>query len=313
MNTAMNVRTLIAAALLSLTLLHGCDGGDPTSAANTSPAADPPPGVAAPALIPLELVKNADIQTAPAAAADIRQTVTLYGRVAPHAERVSEVRARFPGVVRSVRHGQGDVVKTGTVLATIESDESLQTYPVTAPIGGVITMRHANVGERGGDAPLFVITDVSRLWAELSVFPRDRSRVRAGQSVRVRAADGAVQAEAVLARVDLVGGANQAVLARAALDNSDARWTPGLYVVADVVVDQGPAAVTIPRSALQHVDNREAAFVRTSTGYVPRQLRLGRRDQDRVEVLEGIEAGEVVAHSNTYLLASELAKPEPEE
>jgi cobalt-zinc-cadmium efflux system membrane fusion protein len=226
---------------------------------------------------------------------------------------VREVRARFPGVVRSVSKAQGDTVRIGETLATVESDESLQTYAITAPMVGVITSRDANPGERSDSDPLFVITDVSSLWAELSVFPRDRARIRVGQSVHVRAADGGLEADAKLLRVDVVGGANQAVTARAALDNSQARWTPGLYVVADVVVDQTPAAVTIPRSAIQHFENRETAFVRTPAGFEPRALRLGRKDSDKIEVLEGIAAGEPVAQTNTYLIVSELAKPEPEE
>lgn len=304
---------ILAVLLLTLPLLHACGRNEPTPPAEAALAPATTPGAETSALIPLDVMKNSDIQTAEAGPADIRQTLTLYGRVATNAERVSAVRARFPGIVRSVTKAQGDVVKPGAVLATIESDESLQTYPLTAPIGGVITMRHANIGERGGEEPLFVITDISSLWAELSVFPRDRARIRPGQVVRVRAADGGLEAEAKLAHLDLVGGSNQAVTARAALDNTGSRWTPGLYIVADVVVDQSAAAVTIPRSALQFVENRETAFVQTPEGFVPRELKLGRRDAERVEVLEGITAGEMVAHRNTYLLASELAKPEPEE
>ena len=281
------------------------------------PLSDRPSEAAATAstatLVPFGVLKNTDIQTAVAGPDSIRETLTLYGRITANAERVREVRARYPGILRSVSKAQGDAVRAGDALATVESDESLRTYSITAPIGGVITARNANPGERSDNAPLFVITDVSSLWVELSVFPRDRPRVRAGQPVRVRAADGGLEAAAKLTRVDVVGGANQAVTARAVLDNSTKRWTPGLYVVADVVVDESPATISIPRSAVQHVENRETAFVRTAAGFEPRVLKLGRKDADRIEVLEGIVAGETVAISNTYLLASEVAKPEPEE
>lgn len=295
-------------SVLMLTL-SACGGGDPAPGSATAPT--PVPGAAV--VIPLALFKNTEIQTVPAGPADIRETLTLYGRVAPNAERVREVRARFAGIVRSVTKAQGDHVNAGAMLATVESDESLQTYAVTAPIAGIITVRRANSGERSDSEPLFIITDVSSLWVELSVFPRDRARIHAGQPVHVRAADGGLEADARLTRIDVVGGANQAVTARATLDNSKGTWAPGLYVVADVVVNQSPAAVTIPRSAVQHVENRETAFVRTAVGYEPRTLKLGRKDADKIEVLEGIAAGESVVHTNTYLLASELVKPEPEQ
>lgn len=305
----MNLNRTIAILLLGLPLLSACGSKDPSSAAVVETAV----AASKPVIIPLDVVKNADIQTVTAGPADIRETLALYGRIAPNAERVREVRARFPGIVRSAHKAQGDNVKAGDVLATVESDESLRTYSVTAPIGGVITSRRANSGERSDSEPLFVITDVSSLWAELSVFPRDRARIRVGQQVQVRAADGGLEADAKLVRVDVIGGTNQAVTARATLNNSEAHWTPGLYVVADVVVNQSPAAIVIPRSAVQHVENRETAFVKAANGFVPRALKLGRKDIQNIEVLEGIVAGETVASTNTYLLASELAKPEPEE
>lgn len=305
----MNLNRTIYILMLGLSLLSACGSKESSSEAIAEAAAAP----SKLAIIPLDIIKNADIQTVTAGPADIRETLALYGRIAPNAERVREVRARFPGIVRSVHKAQGDNVKAGDVLATVESDESLRTYSVTAPIGGVITVRDANPGERSDSDPLFVITDVSSLWAELSVFPRDRARIRVGQQVQVRAADGGLEADAKLVRVDVIGGTNQAVTARATLNNSEARWTPGLYVVADVVVNQSTAAIVIPCSAVQHVENRETAFVKAANGFVPRALKLGRKDTQNIEVLEGIVAGETVASTNTYLLASELAKPEPEE
>lgn len=307
------MRLLTSFLCLSLAgAIAGCDNKEP-AAPTVTPATEAAPPASTPTLVPFSVIKNVDIQTAVAGPNPIRETLTLYGRIAPNAERVREVRARYPGILRSVSKAQGDTVRAGDTLATVESDESLQTYTITAPIGGVITARDANPGERSDSDPLFVITDVSSLWVELSVFPRDRAQVRAGQPLRVRAADGGLEAEAKLTRVDVVGGANQAVMARAVLDNAGNRWTPGLYVVADVVVDQSPAAISIPRTAVQHVENRETAFVRTAEGFEPRALKLGRKDADRIEVLEGIATGDTVAVTNTYLLASEVAKPEPEE
>lgn len=304
-------RILIITAMVAV--LAACGKGEPEAdVPDASPSASAVPS-STPALVPQSVLKNLDIQTVVAGPGPINEALILYGRVVPNAERVREVRARFPGIIKSISKAQGDVVKAGETLATVESDESLQTYTVSAPIGGVVTARDANPGERSDSDPLFVITDVSSLWVELSVFPRDRARIRAGQSLKVRAADGGIEAQAQLSRVDVVGGANQAVTARAVLANTEARWAPGLYVVADVVVDRSDVAIRIPRSAVQYVENRETVFVRTPDGYTPHAVKLGRKDSDQVEVLEGLAAGDTVARTNTYVLASEVAKPEPEE
>lgn len=79
-------------------------------------------------------------------AATIADTLVLTGRLVPNAERTRAVSARFPGPIREVTHSVGDMVKAGTRLASVESNESLEAYPVTAPIDGMIVKRHANPG-----------------------------------------------------------------------------------------------------------------------------------------------------------------------
>ncbi|WP_049425751.1 efflux RND transporter periplasmic adaptor subunit, partial [Stenotrophomonas maltophilia] len=79
-----------------------------------------------------------------------------------------QVTARFPGPVRSVRVGVGDQVRTGQVLATVESNLSLTTYTITAPINGVVMARTATVGMSAPEgAPLFEVADLSTLWVDL--------------------------------------------------------------------------------------------------------------------------------------------------
>src|SRR5262249_44875762 len=108
-----------------------------------------------------EQIREAGIGVARAGPANIRERLPLYGVIAPNAERVREVGARFPGVIRSISKRVGDGVNQGEVLATVESNESLQTYSVVAPLAGVITARQANPGEQTGDKPLFTVADLS--------------------------------------------------------------------------------------------------------------------------------------------------------
>ena len=91
-------------------------------------------------------IRSSGIALLEAGPAKIRQTLALYGTVAPNAERMREVTARYPGVVRTVTKRIGDSVREGETLATVESNESLRTYSVTAPLSGVVT--HAQ-GESG--------------------------------------------------------------------------------------------------------------------------------------------------------------------
>ena len=93
------------------------------------------------------MAQKVGIEIAQTGSQTLHQTFTTYGRLTTAPESTSHVRARFPGIVRSVAFNIGDQVKEGDLLAVIESNESLKRYDVRAPIGGTIIQRHANKGE----------------------------------------------------------------------------------------------------------------------------------------------------------------------
>lgn len=254
-------------------------------------------------------IKTGDIGLAEAGSANIRETLPLYGVIAPNAERVLEVAARFPGMIRSVAKQAGDPVRKGEVLATIESDESLQTYAVVSPLTGVVTARSANPGEQTGDKVLFTVADLSTVWVELALFPRDVAKVRVGQNVRVRSTEAGLSADGKIVYVAPFGQrVNQTLTARVQLENAERRWTPGLYVTAEVLLAQTSVPLAVRNEAVQLVDDRTVIFVRNDDGFEPRPTRLGRSDGEISEVIEGITAGETYATRNSFILKSELGK-----
>lgn len=258
--------------------------------------------------IAAEVAKEAGIQTAVAGPGVIEETLTLYGTISPDATRVREVKARFPGTIRRVHRQIGDRVSAGEALATVESNESLQTYAVTAPIAGVITQRHAETGEQTEAETLFEVADFSRVWAEFSVFPRDRGRLREGQAVRVLA-EGGTEAQGKIGYVSpLSSRESQSVSARVVLDNGDQRWTPGQFVEGRVTVSQTEAALVVPLSALQGFRDFTVVFAQVGDTYEVRMLELGRRDAERVEVLGGLAPGTTYVTQNSYLIKADIEK-----
>lgn len=256
-----------------------------------------------------EAAKEAGIETAVAGPALLRELLPLYGVIAPNAERMRSVSARFAGVVKTVTAHIGDAVTAGEVLATVESNDSLQTYPVTAPIAGAITAREVNPGETVGEKPLFTVADLSSVWVELSLFPGDRPRVKIGQNVRVKAVNGAATGSGRIVWVSMVGTADtQSVTARVLLDNRAHRWTPGLYVSGDVIVGEHPVPLAIQATAIQSIDGRNVVFVRGPRGFAARPVRVGRSDSDMVEILEGLKAGEAYVSVGSFLVKAELGK-----
>ncbi|HJY38689.1 MAG TPA: efflux RND transporter periplasmic adaptor subunit, partial [Steroidobacteraceae bacterium] len=236
--------------------------------------------------------KEAGVVIETAGPRTIDDVLPLYGVIATNPESVRAVSARYPGAIRTVVKSLGDVVKRGEVLATIESNESLQTYSVTAPIGGVITNRHANPGEVADDDPLFVVTDLSNVTADLSVFARDLARVRLGQRARIRSVDRNVESEGRVVYVSPAGaGANQALIVRVKLDNAERRWTPGVYINAELLVGGKEVPVAVRADALQRFRDWQVVFQNEGDAYQAQPVETGRSDGEWVEISSGLPAG----------------------
>jgi membrane fusion protein, heavy metal efflux system len=306
--------TAAACALVALLLSAGCGSKTATpSAAPVDAAAGEEEHDEGSVELSAEQIERAGIAVAVAGPATLHERLPLYGVIAPNAERMLDVSARFPGVIRSVRKRIGDAVSRGETLATVESNESLQAYSVTSPLSGFVTRRNANEGAQTGDGPLFTVADLSTVWAEISVFPRDIAKVRPGQSVRVRSADTGLAAEGKVVYIAPFGStASQTVSARVLLSNPDGQWPPGLYVSADVMLSSKDVPLAVRNDALQTLEGRTVVFVRDEHGFEPRTVSLGRSDGEYSEVLEGLSPGDTYATQNSFILKAELGKGEAE-
>ncbi len=240
--------------------------------------------------------------------ATILETVTVYGRVVPHPEQVRAVSARFDGVIQSVKVSIGDTVRQGQTLATIESNESLESYSITAPIAGIVTERAGNPGEQTSGRLLFTIMDTTTVWAEFAVFPSARARVRSGATVTVSTVDGDVRRHGVVARFNSITAANQSILAIVVLENPDGALIPGMYMTGEILVAEHPVPLAVKRTGLQSFRDFMVVYAQIGEEYEVRMLELGRQDAQWVEVIAGIDPGIRYVTTNSYLIKADIEK-----
>jgi membrane fusion protein, heavy metal efflux system len=306
----MKLTTLVIITCLSFALL-GCSGSKPEASSRPAESAEESSSAAGRIALSPEQIKAADIELSIAGPAKLRETLPLYGAIGANAERMREVAARYPGTIVSVTRKIGDAVRQGETLATVESNESLQSYAIKAPLAGVITSRTANVGEQTGDKPLFVVADLSTVWVELSLFPRDAAKVHVGQSARIKSPDVEFVADGKVTYVAPFGSsANQTLTARVQLDNTQRRWAPGLYVTAELTLAERDVPLVIRNTALQILHDMPVVFVQGTAGFEARQVKLGRSDGEITEVLGGLKVGDTYAAANSYVLKAEALKSE---
>lgn len=253
--------------------------------------------------------KAAGIVTAQAGPRRIHDVLPLYGRLEPRPEAIREIGARYPGTIESVSKTVGDTVQAGEVLARIESSDSLQRYAVRAPISGTITARLANPGEEVGREALFMVSDLSTLWAELLVFPRDLARIALGQELRLKAVDSEQEAGGRIARIaPAADPANGAIKVWASIDAGEPAWAPGQFVNADVLAGGAEVPLAVRASGLQAFRDFTVVFAKVGETYEVRMLELGRSDGDYVEVLGGLKPGTEYVIENSFLIKADIEK-----
>jgi cobalt-zinc-cadmium efflux system membrane fusion protein len=255
-------------------------------------------------------VAAAGIELLTAGPRELRDILRLNGTIQPNQEALVKVTPRFPGVIRSMRKRLGDKVRKDEVLATIESNQSLTTYELKAPIDGTVIDRDGTLGEFASEArPLFTIADLSTMWIDFAVFRRDFARVRLGDPVSIDVDDGGAPIEARIDYVSPIGASDtQTAIARAVVANNDGRLRPGLFVVGRVVLSARPVDVAVKTSALQTLEGKTVVFVRDGDTFSPREVELGGRDADWVEVTFGVLAGDVYAAGNSFVVKAEIGK-----
>jgi len=261
-------------------------------------------------VIAADVAEEVGIRVVPATAGTLADQHEVQGLLTTLETGNARITARFPGPVRRLHVEVGDRVRAGQVLATIDSNLSLSSYTVTAPIAGTVLARNASVGESAVEgAVLYELADLSKLWVDLHVFGRDAEHLAAGSPVTItRLGDGATADTRIDRVLPGTATASQSTIARATLDNSDGQWRPGSAVRAMVTVSTQPADLVVPLTALQQMEGRDVVFVREGERYEKRVVTLGRRDARQVEITGGIRAGEAVVVEQSYTIKADLEK-----
>ena len=236
----------------------------------------------------------------------MQQQLKLYGQVTADPIRVSHIQARYPGVIRSVKATIGSQVKAGDVLASVESNESLRQYTITAPISGTIIERHANPDEFTGTKTLFTLVDYSQLEVDLQVFPSQSNKLKVGQTVALQA--GELNTNSHIEYLTPHAENAATLVAHAPLDNSDGRWVPNQAIEGKVNIAQISVPLMVDNRAIQTFRDWQVVFIQVGDQYEIRPLEIGRTDGTFTEVLGGLNARDTYVVDNSYLLKADLEK-----
>ena len=190
--------------------------------------------------------------------------------------------------------------------------------PVRSPIGGIITEKHAIVGELSDPSKsLYTVADLSTVWVLVDIHEKDLAKVHKGQAAIVTV--GAFPDLKFRGRsnhiADVVDEATRTVKARVAVANPGRKLKPEMFATVELALPADAAAVlSVPEDALQDVDGNKVLFVVDDKGveFKPRKVEPGRTAGGMVEIVSGLKEGERYAIKGSFILKSELKKGELE-
>jgi len=187
--------------------------------------------------------------------------------------------------------------------------------PVRSPIGGIITEKHAIVGELADPSKsLYTVADLSSVWVMVDINEKDLAKVHRGQAATVTV--GAFPELKLKGRItyiaDLVNEATRTVKARVEVVNPGRKLKPEMFATVELALSvDAPPVLVVPEDALQDLDGKKVVFVaENDTEFAAREVQVGRTTGGMIEIVSGLQEGERFAVKGAFILKSELKKGE---
>jgi len=338
-------------------------------------------------------IKEFGISIAVAGPGNIERHINLPGEIRLNADKVAHIVPQVSGVVRKIYKRLGDRVKTGELMAVLESREladaksayfvaqerlalaqailvrekklwkkkisaerdylkakrdlaetsiELKTaekklhtlgvsekalrklskespmefsrYEIRSPFAGTVIKKHITIGEMlMTNSKAFTVADLSNVWVNMNVYQKYIPFVAIGQKARISTAHGILQHDGTISYISpLVGEKTRTAIARVVLPNRDGRWKPGMFINAKVIIEEVPAKIMVPKSAIQTVEDKPTIFVldAESGGFAPRHVTIGKSDDKSVEIVSSLKVGEKYVSRGAFILKAEMGKGE---
>jgi Cu(I)/Ag(I) efflux system membrane fusion protein len=180
--------------------------------------------------------------------------------------------------------------------------------PIYTPLSGIVIEKMVQQGQyvNTGEV-LFNIADLSRVWVEIDVFENEVPFVRVGQNVEIRSA--VEHGAAFNGRISFVypfhDPKTHTVKARVEMPNPGQMLKPDMFVNAIIRVPL-VKGIIVPVTAVIDTGKRQVVWVEMSPGmFEPREVQVGERVDEKIQILSGLKPGDKVAVSGGYLIDSE--------
>lgn len=197
----------------------------------------------------------------------------------------------------------------GQVKKLAESKVVQNATLFVSPANGIVTEISVAEGQYVSEGTILVkIENIENLWLEAELYPNETSFAKVGDQIKVKI--NGYDNESVDATIDFLSpeyrANSQIVVMRASLQNPNQQYEPGMQ--AQVFFSHSSKkALAIPVDAVIREGNSTHVYVQRGINtFRPQMVKTGIEDFEKVEITEGLTAGDTVAVTGAYLLYSEI-------
>jgi Cu(I)/Ag(I) efflux system membrane fusion protein len=197
----------------------------------------------------------------------------------------------------------------GQLSALTKTGQVQRTVSFLSPASGVVTEKKALQGMRfmPGEM-LYQVTDLSSVWVIADLSEQDIGLVQPGAKARVTTT--AYPKDAINGRITYVYPTMKAdtrtVQARVEIPNPGQRLKPAMFAQVELEVGGRAPVLTVPDSAVIDTGSRRIVLVQVREGrFEPREVEVGSRGADYIEIVRGVRDGEQVVVAANFLIDAE--------
>jgi RND family efflux transporter MFP subunit len=212
--------------------------------------------------------------------------------------------ASYDAALQNAKNLRADIDASGAAMKL--ADRQLRDTDIRAPFDGYVQKRLVSLGEYVKvQTPVMSVVRIDPLKVTAEIPEKMAPWIKIGEGVDLNVdAYPDTPLTGKISRISpAVNTSTRAFPFEALVPNGDARLKPGTFARVHIVSGKIDRVLTVPYSAIQYRYGVNRVFVVNGDRLSARELKVGERIEDRIEVLSGVKAGESVALTDVDKLA----------
>lgn len=253
--------------------------------------------------------RNADLSTFQARIEQIEFEMETQILLARQAVKEAETRVAVDATsLRILGCSEEDIAS----IDPATQGEAISHYPIRAPFAGTVIVKDCALREQvRPTSSVFTIADLSSVWITADVYEENVPLLQSLENSKIQITNSAWPDRVFDATVfftgEIMDEKTRTISLRAVADNPDRLLKPGLFVDVLVPGKYESAVLMVPTNAVQEHEGHPFVFVhQDGDHFAKRDVVLGAKTQDGVEIVSGIVAGDRVVARGGFILKSRL-------